>query len=212
MSQSEKQWDPWSLAAAAMWAVYFFAGLSPEWLYFTLRDWGDVSILTAMVNSPHMITLAFSAFLGLFAYHRCLDVGLTGMEAKGRALQFIILGLVAFLNFPLSQVTHLSDIPVPNLRVIVIVVALAKTSAWFYLLIVVMRYSLLGHTQAFAAMASIFPSTYQETSNEDQLGETSSVQWIDSQDDSGATTKTTDPGEPSEPTLSQPAGSKDDPQ
>jgi len=165
-----------------MWAVFFLVGLAPEWVFFTLRDLGTVSILTAMVNSPHLITLAFSAFLGLFAYHRCLDVGFSGMDAKGRALQFVILGLMAFLNFPLMQVTRISDIPIPNLRVVVIVVALAKTSAWFYLFIVVMRYSLFGHPRAFAALTSIFPSTYQKPGERENLGENSSVAWIDRQD------------------------------
>ena len=187
MSQTEKQWDPWSLAAAGMWVIYFLMGLAPETAYFTLRDWGRVSILTAMVNSPHLITIAFSAFLGLFAYHRCLGAGLSGIDSKARAMQFTILGLVAFLNFPLTQVMRLSDIPMQNLRVVVVVVALAKTFTWFYLLIVVLRYSLFGHTHAFTAMASVFPSTRRQDASSEQLGEASSVAWIERQKEDGQT-------------------------
>lgn len=179
MSQTEKQWDPWSLGVAGLWVVYFLIGLAPETVYFMLRDWGGVSILTAMVNSPHLITLAYSGFLGLFAYHRCLSAGLSGIDSKARAMQFTILGLVAFLNFPLTHVTRLSEIPFQNLRVVVVVVALAKVTTWFYLLFVVLRYSLFGHTQGFTTMASVFPSTRRQAATEEKLGEVSSVTWIE---------------------------------
>lgn len=183
MSQSTKQWDPWSLPAAGMWGLFFLAGLEPERLYFTLRDLGEVSVLNAMVNSPHLITIAFSAYLGLFAYHRCLEAGLSRLDAKARALQFSVIGLVAFLNFSLSQVRHLGEIPVPNLRVIVLVVAFAKISTWFFLLITIMRYTLFGQSRAFAAMASIFPSTHRPGGEGGPLGESSSVAWIDRETD-----------------------------
>lgn len=179
MSQTVKQWDPWSVPAAAIWSVFFLAGLEPERLFFTLRDLGQVSVLNAMVNSPHLITLAFSAYLGLFAYHRCLEAGLSRIDAKARALQFSIVGLVAFLNFSLAQVGHLADIPIPNLRVVVLVVAFAKVSAWFFLLIIIMRYTLFGQSHAFAAMASIFPSTRRSTPEDEPLGKASSAAWID---------------------------------
>jgi hypothetical protein len=179
LPQSEKRWDPWSLPAAGMWGVFFLAGLEPERLYFALRDLGNVSVLNAMVNSPHLITLAFSAYMGLFAYHRCLEAGLSRIDAKARALQFSVIGLVAFLNFPLGQLTRISEIPMQDLRVIVLVVAFAKILAWFFLLIVVMRYTLFGRAQAFAAMASLFPSTRRQDESSDQLGNASSVAWID---------------------------------
>jgi len=204
----EKQWDPWSLAAAAMWVVYFLIGLNPEAVFYTLRDWGGVSILTAMVNSPHLITLAFSSFLGLFAYHRCLNSGLSGIDSKARAMQFTILGLVAFLNFPLTHVARLSDIPDQNLRVVVVVVALAKVSTWFYLLFVVLRYSLFGHTDAFTMMASVFPSTRREGAASAKLGETSSVAWIDRQKEFGEDSSQTVEGQPHESALPEEARSR----
>lgn len=187
MSDNQHQWDPWSLPTAFLWVIFFFAGLDPERLFYVLRDVGRVDVLTAMVNSSHFITVAFAAYLGVFAYQRCLEYGLSRIDAKARALQFGLLGLVAFLSFSLLQLLHLQDIPVPNLRVLVVVVAFAKVSAWFYLLIIVLRYSVLGQTEVFANMISLFPSTHRQDATEESLGKSSSVAWIDPQ--SGTVTK-----------------------
>jgi hypothetical protein len=179
VTDNQRQWDPWSLPTAILWIVFFFAGLDPERLFYLLRGIGRVDVLTAMVNSSHFITLAFSAYLGLYAYQRCREHGLSPIDAKARALQFGLLGLVAFLSFSMLQLLHLPDIPVPNLRVLVVVVAFAKVSAWFYLLIVVLRYSVLGHDDVFANITSLFPSTYRHGEAGENLGKASSVAWID---------------------------------
>lgn len=187
MSDNQQQWDPWSLPTAFLWVIFFFAGLDPERVFYVLRDVGRVDVLHAMVNSSHFITVVFAAYLGVYAYQRCLEYGLSKIDAKARALQFGLLGLVAFLSFSLFQLVHLSDIPVPNLRVLVVVVAFAKVSAWFYLLIIVLRYSVLGQTAVFANMISLFPSTHGQDRAGDDLGKASSVAWIDTP--SGTVTK-----------------------
>ena len=181
MTDSQRQWDRWSLPTAFLWVIFFFAGLDPERLFYLLRDVGRVDVLTAMVNSPHFITLAFATYIGLYAYFRCIEYGLSKIDAKARALQFGILSLVAFLSFSILQVLRLEDIPVPNLRVLVVVVTFAKISTWFYLLIAVLRYTVLGQTDVFANMASLFPSTHQHGGEGENLGKASSVAWIDPQ-------------------------------
>ncbi|GMU92905.1 MAG: hypothetical protein AMXMBFR4_19630 [Candidatus Hydrogenedentota bacterium] len=178
MNESKPQFDFWILPTVLMWVVYFLAGLDPELLYNTVRDAGWVVTQNAMVNSPHLVTLAFAGYLGLFAYHRCLESGLPKMDAKARALQVGILGLLAFLSFSLSQLRNLSYIPDQTLRVVVIAVSAVKLVAWFTLLGMVLRYYLLGHTDVFANIGSMFPSTYRQ--EKEPLGDRSSVAWIDS--------------------------------
>lgn len=178
MTESKDQWDPWAIPAALLWILFFFAGLDPERLFFALRDMGAVVTQTAMVNNPHLITLAFSGFVGFYVYQRCLEEGLSTADAKARGLQFGIMGLIAFLNFSLLQVLRLPDIPVANLRAVVTVVALAKVTVWFYLLITILRYVVLGQGYVLASTTSLFPSTHQQRPPEESLGKSSSVVWL----------------------------------
>ncbi len=185
MTESRNQWDPWAVPSALLWILFFFAGLDPERLFYAMRSLGGVVTQTAMVNNPHLVTLAFSGYIGLFVYLRCLEEGFSRVDAKARGLQFGILGLMAFLNFSLLQVLRLPDIPVANLRLVVTVVALAKVTTWFYLLITMLRYALLGHRQVFGKTTSLFPSTYSRHSQKQSLGESSSVVWIEAENKQG---------------------------
>lgn len=182
MTKSNARWDVWTAPTVLLWLVFFLAGVDPVWLFYGLRDAGSVVTQSAMINSPHVITLAFSVYLGLFVYHRCLETGLSKLDARGRGLQVGILGLIAFLNFSIEDVLDVPDIPAANLRMVVLLIAFTKALTWLYLLGMMLRYYLLGQSRVFVEMASIFPSSYAHENAQDLLGESSSVTWIEDLD------------------------------
>ncbi|HRK36092.1 MAG TPA: hypothetical protein PLJ47_15955, partial [Candidatus Hydrogenedentes bacterium] len=166
LSQTNSHWDLWTLPAYMLWLVFFLVGFDPELLFFVAREAGMVATQSAMVNSPHVITIALAGYLGYFAYQRCLDVPIESADAKARGLQFAILGLIAFLAFSPFQMLSIGDIPVRQYRMIILFVGGTKLVTWFLLLGVIARYYLLGHAYVFAGMVSVFPSTYENAEPE----------------------------------------------
>ncbi|MBM3289873.1 MAG: hypothetical protein FJY92_06945, partial [Candidatus Hydrogenedentes bacterium] len=145
MEQSRARWDLWTLPAYLLWLVFFLVGFDPELAYLFARDQGAVVSQNALVNSPHVITLALAGYFGFFTYQRCIDAGLRRPDAQTQGLQFGILGLIAFLAFSPFQMMSYGDIPVAKLRFVVLLVGGTKLFMWFLLLGVVARYYLLGH-------------------------------------------------------------------
>ncbi|MBX7257561.1 MAG: hypothetical protein K1Y02_14470 [Candidatus Hydrogenedentes bacterium] len=182
MSEPEPRQDPWALAAALLWLVFLCVGYVPEEVFAFLRAQGRVVTQDAMVNSPYLITMGFSLYIGYFAYQRCRESGLGSADCQARALQVGILGLLAFLNIPLQTLFEASQIPVPRLRTLVYGIFLAKSMAWLYLCGLMFRYYVLRNANVFGDLASLFPSSHTADEELETLGRTNSVAWIDPSD------------------------------
>ena len=153
--------DAWRVPALGLWLVFFAVGLVPEWVFHGLRTVGAVATQRALVNSPYFITVAFAVYLGAFTFARCRAAGLPEANARGNALQSALLALVAFLPFPLQLFQDAMNIPVADLRRLVYVVGSTKLVAWAYLLSLLIRYYMFGHSRVFAHMLSLFPSVHR---------------------------------------------------
>lgn len=178
MDHPKARWDLWTLPAYLLWLAFFVIGFDPEWAYLTARDVGFVVSQNALVNSPHVITLALAGYYGVFAYQRCIECGLRKADAQTQGVQFGILGLIAFLAFSPFELTGYADIPVAKLRFIILLVGGTKLFMWFLLLGVVARYYLLGHTRVFVGLAGA-AVTSQDGDEAGPVGKTSSVAWIE---------------------------------
>ncbi len=130
-------------------------------MYWTLRNAGGVVTQNAWVNSPFVITIALSIYLGLFCLRRCQQGDLPDMVAEGSALQAGVLGLAAFLPFDFEPLMRLEEVP-PQHRHLLILIGMVKLLAWWYLLGSVVSYYVLGSERTLALMAFIFPSVRQE--------------------------------------------------
>lgn len=172
------RWDFWTLPTYLLWLLFFVIGFDPELAYDVAREAGFVVSQNALVNSPHVVTLALAGYLGFFAYQRCMEAGLPKPDAQTQGLQFGILGLIAFLAFSPFQLIGYADIPVAKLRFVVLLVGGTKLFMWFLLLGVMARYYLLGHVGVFASMVSVLPSGHSEE-GEKKIGEASSVAWLE---------------------------------
>lgn len=179
MNGSHSRWDAWTIPTLLLWLVFFLAGLDPEALFERLRELGLVVTQKAMINSPYVVSLLFAGYLGWFAYQRCIESGLSKVDAKARGLQIGIIGLMAFLSFSPKMVALVGEIQDGRYQTVVMIVAFAKLFAWFYLLILILRYYLLGQNDVFARISSVFPSTYREGGEHVELGQATTVAWLD---------------------------------
>lgn len=179
MDYPKARWDIWTLPTYLLWLVFFVIGFDPELAYDYARETGFVVSQNALVNSPHVVTLALAGYFGYFAFQRGLEAGLRKADAQTQGLQFAILGLVAFLAFSPFQLMSYAEIPVAKYRFIVLLVGGTKLFIWFLLLGVIARYYLLGHVHVFATLGSVFPSSHKDD-NDEKIGEASSVAWLDS--------------------------------
>jgi hypothetical protein len=154
--------DPWALPTVLLWCLFFAAGLDPEVTFLFFRDAGRVVTQNALVNSPHIVTLALAGFLAAHVYWRCRDAKLSVADAQARALQTGVLGLAAFLNFALQDVLDVAAAPTRYQRLLLISVGAVKYGLWMYLFVMVVRFHLFKRQSAFTKMVSVFPSTYGE--------------------------------------------------
>ena len=166
----------WDLLTLGLWSVLFVVGLVPDLAFYALRDWAFVSPRTAMVNTPAVITIAFSGYLAFFVLRRCRESGLTEVEAQGRAIQAGLLGIIAFLYLPatggasasgpspfeartiLGLLISFQDINNGLLKGVVLFIGWSKLLMWWYLFSLVVRYHAFGNRAVFAAMPSFFYS------------------------------------------------------
>ncbi len=158
MTQSPRQHDGWRWPAFFLWMLFFAAGLFPEWVYYQLRDAGQVATQRALTNSFYLLPLAMAGFFAGFVFVRCREAG-TGEAATGKAVQVWILALVAFLPIRLEQVVDYWNIPVPEYRRLILSMASVKCIAWLYLLSIVFRYHFCSGYRLFQRMPSVFPSS-----------------------------------------------------
>ena len=159
MNQPKTAIDPWAVPTLIMWLLFFGIGLIPEATFWAARELGAVVTQNAIINSPSLVTIFLAMYLAFFAYHRCLDAGLSSENAMARAIQVGILGLIAFLPYPFYLLLfpgnlNLLGIGLHRLDELAAVFGLpvAKLLAWSYLLIVVVRSYLTSGTEAFVNM------------------------------------------------------------
>jgi len=140
-----------------LWGVFFLIGLDPEVLFYRLRMAGEVVSQRALVNSPAVITLAFSAYFAYFGYQRCIENGVSQRAAQARAIQLGLLGVFAFLWYSVRDLAAMRHM-MAQLRLVTYGGIAAKFGAWAYLGTLVMRYYGFGNRRVFAEMFCVFPS------------------------------------------------------
>ena len=159
MSNKSRSIDLWSLPLLFLWAFFLVAGLFPSAVYMLLREGGGVVTQNAMINSPHLLSLIFAGYVGLFAFHRCCDAGLAPVDAWPRGLFVFVVGMVAFLDFPFRVLLTLPDYLSVLDRTIIQGAAVFKLLAWGYLYSMVLRYYAVGNNRVFA---DLFPFASQK--------------------------------------------------
>lgn len=167
----------WDFLTLALWALFFGVGLAPDPVFRVLREIAGVTTSTALINSSLVLTAALAVYIAFFTLRRCREAGLNDAEARGRALQIGLLGLVAFLEIPvrdgaaqvrtlLELVLQVGNIPMDQtyLRTVVLFIGASKLLAWWYLFSLVIRYHAFGMRRVFATMPSVFPSAHSGVS------------------------------------------------
>ena len=144
--------DWWRAPALAAWVPLFAAGLAPDMAFDLLREAGRVSTINALINNPWLVTLALSAFFGTFAAFRCREGGDSGPEAGDKGVQAGLLGLIAFMPFPLEEQRDLVLIASPVLRWLIMGTLASKGILWLYLVSLLLRYYLGGSAEVFRRM------------------------------------------------------------
>jgi len=163
--------DVWDALTLGLWIPFFLIGLVPELAFYAFREFAKVPPYTALVNSSAVITLGFTAYLGFFAYRRCLDACVTRYIAQGKALEVGLVALVAFLDMPakgftfeartiLAVLLEFGQIPDRYLQMVVLFVGASKLLAWLFLFSLVVRYHAFGNRRVFAQVPSLFPSMH----------------------------------------------------
>ena len=171
----------WDLLTLGAWFVFFAVGLMPELAFNGIRAMAQVKTSTAVVNSSAIITLGFAAYIGLFAFRRCRERGLTAYMAQGKALEVGLIGLVAFLELPargsifqsrtiVTVVYQLGEIPDRYLQAVVLFVGASKLLAWAYLLSLTIRYHAFGNRYVFSEVPSLFPSMHRAQPDDPDTG------------------------------------------
>ncbi len=157
MSQS-RRFDYWAIPNLLLWLILLIAGFLPDKTFEQLREWGDVRMTKAWVNSPSMLILACLAYLAFFTYQRSREAGLDADDAFARALHVTLVALVAFMpaSLTIELLLRLRSIP-PTYRRFVYFVSVAKTGAWLYLLGLIVRYYFLQREKVFRDMFTFFP-------------------------------------------------------
>ncbi len=158
MRDSGGQFDYWRLPSLALWLVFFGVGLLPEWVYDELRILGAVVTQKALINSPYLITVGFAGYLAVFCFNKCRLADATEAVARANALQNGVIALLAFLPLPLELLVQARDIPVASARHFIYMLGTVKLIAWWYLLLLFIRYYMSGNPRVFTRMASLLPS------------------------------------------------------
>lgn len=169
--------DIWDLFTLCAWFVFFAIGLMPELAFYGIREYAHVRTSTALVNSSAIITLGFAAYIGLFAFRRCREEGLSAYLSQGKALEVGLIALVAFLELPsrgavfqsrtlVTVLLALGEIPDRYLQAVVLFVGASKLMAWSYLVSLMIRYHAFGNRRVFTGVPSLFPSMHRAQADE----------------------------------------------
>ncbi len=157
-----KEFDIWRLPTLCLWMVFLAAGLFPDATFEHLRMLGRVVPQHALVNSPFILTLLLSGFLGVFGWYQCGQVGRPQPEAQDKGLHLTIIGLVAFLPIDFASLLSVHANPLIQHQLLIYAGGFAKLACWIYVLLIVLRYYLIGDEEAFSRAGS----AWNESSNE----------------------------------------------
>jgi hypothetical protein len=159
VSQSRSAIDFWTLPTLILWLVFFAMGFFPEGAFWAAREAGGVVTQNAIINSPSLITVFLSLYLGFSVYLRCIDAGVSRENAVARSIQIGILSLIAFLPYPFYLLLTPGDLAIPGSGVYrldeliaVFGLPVAKILSWLYLLSLIVRSYLSGGTEVFVNM------------------------------------------------------------
>lgn len=163
MNETHPKWDLWKLPTLLLWLIFFMVGLAPVYVFNALRDYAGVLTQNALVNSPHMLTIALAGYMTIFVFNRCLAAGASAQEAQEKAIQVGIFAWVAFLPLDFFDVILAYANPLVRNRTIIYFAAAMKLTAWWLLLVMILRYYLLTKGSAlFPNIVSPASSTKQE--------------------------------------------------
>lgn len=151
--------DLWRLPALCLWLVLLTVGLFPEAAFELVRTLGRVMPQHALVNSPFILTILLSLYVGFFSWYRCLEAETTHAEAQDRSLHMAVIGLVAFLPVDFGSLAQLHNNPLIQHHFLIYAGGFLKLSAWIYLLLIVIRYYIIGEDGAFSRVGTTLPST-----------------------------------------------------
>ena len=176
MNESQRIPDPWALPTLALWIVFLIVGLFPDRVFVLMRNLGGVVTMDAYVNSPYVITIAFTVYLAVFVFLRCKEGGHTDAQAQGRAVQAGLVAVIAFLWQPLGLLAVSDEIYAPRLELLVFkfliyTTVFLKMLSWLYLLSLFVRYYAFGNRCVFADMPCVFPSAHVPPPSEREGGE-----------------------------------------
>lgn len=170
--------DVWDLLTLGLWSIFFAIGLVPELAFYAFREAAAVAPHTALVNSSAVITIAFTAYIAIFAGRSCRDAGLDLAASQGKAVEIAVLALIAFIEIPakgsafeartlFEVLFEVQQLPGRYLQGVVLFVGLSKLLAWLYLYSLVLRYHAFGNHAIFARIPSLFPSSRDDKRAED---------------------------------------------
>ena len=182
MNETGQKWDLWKLPTLFLWLAFFLAGLAPTYVFSALRHYAIVLPQNALINSPHMITIALAGYMAVFVFNRCLAAGASVSDAQDKAIQIGIFAWVAFLPLDFYDVILAYANPLVRNRTIVYFAAAMKLTAWWLLFVMVLRYYLMRGNSLFSGTVCLFPNAKPvETPAEDLSKEkmTATVQRTD---------------------------------
>jgi len=144
----------WAVGLLGLWSLFFAASLMPSLTLLLIREISGVFSSSSRLYSPYIVTLGCALYLFGFVTRRCEESGLDSGESRVRGFYAFVLGLLAFLDFPIGALIRLSDVIDVTDRLIILAAIPIKILAWFYLFSLILRYYLWGNAQVFALMLS----------------------------------------------------------
>lgn len=149
--------DPWAVPTFLLWLVLFATGLFPQDVYRVLREFAGVNVYGALVNSPQALSIALALYLALFIGRLCKAEGLAGRAVFARAVFSFIVAYVAFM--PIYTYLTLN----PTVRMVATLVLWAKMVMWSYLILLFVRYFVLGNRRVFVEILPVQRDLADET-------------------------------------------------
>ncbi len=153
----------WSAGMVILWTIFFAIAFLPSLTMFVIRVWAGIFYAESLLYSPYVMTFVCSLYLHVFVEKRCRENGLDRTESWVRGFYAFVLGLIAFLDFPVTALLSLSDFIALNDRLVIYGAFPIKLLAWLYLYFLMLRYYLLGNTRVFAEMIAPLKKERQNT-------------------------------------------------
>lgn len=148
------------------WYIFFAIGASPEDTFNYLRIISGVTVWRAIINSPWAITIALSVYYSHFIYHRCLELQLSKIESKMKAIQSGLMAFLAFLPLRPDFELYRNMTQQEYVKIVYLILTL-KVFFWIYLLTIVVFYYLNGN-KVFKKLPDLFLDLYPVLDKKDE--------------------------------------------